>query len=253
MGCFGDRGVGTEEQRLSGAQFFQQSSDEDLEPLPTAMTRSLPYDLRTTTYGHDSGQPGTYGAGLVEPPILRIRSQIPCLFFTPVLLLLFLLLLQRAKHDGGKGLQHGIIHHLYTQKELQTIHSLGIVLATKPQSCERQCLIEVPRLLRRWITPNEPLDKHVILTLGALHQVDSAALRAAANAWNDKFAPLPKPLLVVNVGGPSSNLHSITQSCDGAKDSTTEKAWQVNQDENPNDLQVRDSEDTVPGILYDLL
>ncbi|RAL48080.1 unnamed protein product [Cuscuta campestris] len=45
----------------------------------------------------------------------------------------------------------------------------------------------------------------------------------------------------------------LTQSCDGAKDSTTEKAWQGNQDEKPNDLQVRETEDTVPGILYDLL
>lgn len=41
--------------------------------------------------------------------------------------------------------------------------------------------------------------------MGALHQVDSAALRSAASAWLDELAPLPKPLLVVNVGGPTSN------------------------------------------------
>ena len=45
-----------------------------------------------------------------------------------------------------------------------------------------------------------------VLTVGALHQVDSAALRTAASVWHDEFAPLPKPLLVVNIGGPTSNL-----------------------------------------------
>lgn len=44
-----------------------------------------------------------------------------------------------------------------------------------------------------------------VLTVGALHKVDSSALRAAAIAWHDEFAPLPKPLLVVNIGGPTSN------------------------------------------------
>ncbi|VFQ71434.1 unnamed protein product [Cuscuta campestris] len=104
---------------------------------------------------------------------------------------------------------------------------------------------QVPRLLRRWITPNEPPDKHVILTVGALHQVDSAALRAAANAWNDKFAPLPKPLLVVNIGGPSryckygvdlakqltTSLHNILERCGSVRISfsrrTPEKIYKV--------------------------
>ncbi|XP_021277849.1 mitochondrial fission protein ELM1 [Herrania umbratica] len=62
---------------------------------------------------------------------------------------------------------------------------------------------QVPRFLHRWITPREPPDGHVVLTLGALHQIDSAALRSAAAAWHDEFAPLPKPLLVVNVGWPT--------------------------------------------------
>ncbi|CAL5357199.1 unnamed protein product [Camellia sinensis] len=62
---------------------------------------------------------------------------------------------------------------------------------------------QVPVFLRRWITPREPPDRHVVLTVGAPHQVDSAALRNAASAWHDEFAPLPKPLLVVNIGGPT--------------------------------------------------
>ncbi|XP_015872626.2 mitochondrial fission protein ELM1 isoform X2 [Ziziphus jujuba] len=62
---------------------------------------------------------------------------------------------------------------------------------------------QVPRFLRKWITPHEPPDKNVVLTLGALHQVDFAALRSAASVWHDEFAPLPKPLLVVNIGSSS--------------------------------------------------
>ncbi|XP_010245896.1 PREDICTED: mitochondrial fission protein ELM1 [Nelumbo nucifera] len=64
---------------------------------------------------------------------------------------------------------------------------------------------QIPRFLRRWITPRDPPDQHVVLTVGALHQADSAALRSAAIAWHDELAPLPKPLLVVNVGGPTSH------------------------------------------------
>jgi len=64
---------------------------------------------------------------------------------------------------------------------------------------------EVPRLFRRWITPQEPPGSNVVLTVGALHQADSAALRLAAIAWHNELAPLPKPLLVVNIGGPTSN------------------------------------------------
>ncbi|XWS28541.1 hypothetical protein CRYUN_Cryun25bG0078800 [Craigia yunnanensis] len=64
---------------------------------------------------------------------------------------------------------------------------------------------QVPRFLHRWITPREPPDRLVVLTLGALHQIDSATLRSAAAAWHDEFAPLPKPLLVVNIGWPTSH------------------------------------------------
>lgn len=63
---------------------------------------------------------------------------------------------------------------------------------------------QIPWFMRRWITPREPPDEHVILTVGALHQADSAALRGAASVWHDELATLPKPLLVVNIGGPAS-------------------------------------------------
>ncbi|CAL1360472.1 unnamed protein product [Linum trigynum] len=86
---------------------------------------------------------------------------------------------------------------------------------------------QVPWFLRRWITPREPPDKHVVLTVGALHQVDPAALRIAASVWHEELQSLPKPLLVVNVGGPTGNcrygadlamqlidmLHNVLSSC----------------------------------------
>ncbi|KAJ6808167.1 mitochondrial fission protein ELM1-like [Iris pallida] len=86
---------------------------------------------------------------------------------------------------------------------------------------------EIPRFLQRWITPQEPPSKNVVQTVGALHQADSALLRIAATTWHAELAPLPKPLLVVNVGGPTRNckygadlaqelassLHNVLPSC----------------------------------------
>nr|XP_043631721.1 mitochondrial fission protein ELM1-like isoform X2 [Erigeron canadensis] len=60
----------------------------------------------------------------------------------------------------------------------------------------------IPWFLRGWITPRQPPGRNVVLTLGALHQVDSAALQLATSAWHHKLASLCKPLLVVNIGGP---------------------------------------------------
>ncbi|KAJ1270902.1 hypothetical protein BS78_06G086300 [Paspalum vaginatum] len=86
---------------------------------------------------------------------------------------------------------------------------------------------EVPWLLRRWITPQEPPGPNVVVTAGALHQADSAALRFAAADWHAELAPLPKPLVVVNIGGPTRNckydvdlaeqlvnsLHNVLKTC----------------------------------------
>ncbi|XP_012074404.1 mitochondrial fission protein ELM1 isoform X2 [Jatropha curcas] len=64
---------------------------------------------------------------------------------------------------------------------------------------------QIPWFLRRWITPHHPPDRHVFLTVGALHQADSPALRSAASLWHDELARLLKPVLVVNIGGPTGN------------------------------------------------
>ncbi|KAI3698626.1 hypothetical protein L2E82_42316 [Cichorium intybus] len=49
---------------------------------------------------------------------------------------------------------------------------------------------QVPKFFRKYITPNEPPKKNVVLTVGSLHQVYSSGLRGAAIAWHDEFAPL---------------------------------------------------------------
>ncbi|KVI08307.1 Mitochondrial fission ELM1-like protein [Cynara cardunculus var. scolymus] len=60
----------------------------------------------------------------------------------------------------------------------------------------------IPWFLRMWITPRQPPGRNVVLTLAALHQVDSAAVQSAASAWHDELASLLRPLLVINIGGP---------------------------------------------------
>ncbi|PNY01541.1 hypothetical protein L195_g024841, partial [Trifolium pratense] len=99
---------------------------------------------------------------------------------------------------------------------------------------------QVPRLIRSWITPRDPPDSHVVLTTGALHQLDFTSIRSAAAAWHDEFAHVPRPLLVVNIGGPSSNcryggdlakqlvasLLSVLASCGSVRISFTEKTPQ---------------------------
>lgn len=86
---------------------------------------------------------------------------------------------------------------------------------------------QVPFFLRPWVTPREPPGRNVFLTTGALHNVDASTLRNAALEWKDEFASLSKPLVVVNIGGPTRNclygvdlakqlcgmLHSILWSC----------------------------------------
>ncbi|KAE9616759.1 hypothetical protein Lal_00035151 [Lupinus albus] len=64
---------------------------------------------------------------------------------------------------------------------------------------------QVPQFLRSWITPRDPPDSHVVLTMGALHQIDFTSIRSAAAMWHDEFANVPRPLLVVNIGGPTRN------------------------------------------------
>ncbi|ESQ40539.1 hypothetical protein EUTSA_v10013667mg [Eutrema salsugineum] len=64
---------------------------------------------------------------------------------------------------------------------------------------------QIPFFLRPWVTPREPPGRNVLLTTGALHNVDASTLRVATLEWKDEFALLSKPLIVVNIGGPTRN------------------------------------------------
>ncbi|XP_023636637.1 mitochondrial fission protein ELM1 isoform X2 [Capsella rubella] len=64
---------------------------------------------------------------------------------------------------------------------------------------------QIPFFLRPWVTPREPPGRNVFLTTGALHNIDASTLRNASLEWQDEFASLSKPLVVVNIGGPTRN------------------------------------------------
>jgi mitochondrial fission protein ELM1 len=63
---------------------------------------------------------------------------------------------------------------------------------------------QIPFFLRPWVTPREHPGRNVFLTTGALHYADASTLRNATSEWKNEFASLPKPLVVVNIGGPTS-------------------------------------------------
>lgn len=55
------------------------------------------------------------------------------------------------------------------------------------------------------------------------------------------------------LNGTGTNFNS-SKSCDGTKENDTESnLWKANEDEKHNDSQMTRTEDTVPGVLYDLL
>ncbi|PRQ44514.1 putative microtubule-associated protein [Rosa chinensis] len=56
----------------------------------------------------------------------------------------------------------------------------------------------------------------------------------------------------VLLNGASSNF-SVNQSCEGTKDGEAQNNWKGNSDDKPNEFSTVDTEDNVPGVLYDLL
>ncbi|KAA8532502.1 hypothetical protein F0562_032682 [Nyssa sinensis] len=56
----------------------------------------------------------------------------------------------------------------------------------------------------------------------------------------------------VLLNGVGLNLN-FSQSCEGTRDSEASTTWRGNPDEKPSDFLAVDTEDTVPGLLYDLL
>ncbi|KAI3734089.1 hypothetical protein L6452_13550 [Arctium lappa] len=58
----------------------------------------------------------------------------------------------------------------------------------------------------------------------------------------------------LNLNGGNSPTFNFAQSCEGTKDiETSNSSWKGNPDEKPSDFPGTETEDTVPGLLYDLL
>ncbi|KAL3501987.1 hypothetical protein ACH5RR_036436 [Cinchona calisaya] len=73
--------------------------------------------------------------------------------------------------------------------------------------------------------------------------------KGTSKSFDGGSRSLDRSKTLLNGTGPNFKL---SQSCDGTKDSEPQN-WKENQDEKPSDIQVTDTDDTVPGLLYDLL
>ncbi|PPD93125.1 hypothetical protein GOBAR_DD09915 [Gossypium barbadense] len=111
-----------------------------------------------------------------------------------------------VKKNDGEGLgfsvtPHGISHPYSEEPPLRPVANLGGFTAKDEFNMPLLVIISS----RRWITLRRPLDRHVVLTVGALHLVDSVALRSVTSVWHDELALLVKPFLVVNIRGATNS------------------------------------------------
>lgn len=81
----------------------------------------------------------------------------------------------------------------------------------------------------------------------------SAVLRHAkgtSKSFDGGTRSLDRGKILLNGTSPS---YSYTQSCEATKDVETNNTCKGSSDEKPNEFQTVDTEDNVPGVLYDLL
>lgn len=75
--------------------------------------------------------------------------------------------------------------------------------------------------------------------------------KGTSKSFDGGSRSLDRSKILLNGTGPN---FKMSQSCDGTKDSEPQKStWKENQDEKPSDVQVTETDDSVPGLLYDLL
>ncbi|XP_027158315.1 microtubule-associated protein 70-1-like [Coffea eugenioides] len=75
--------------------------------------------------------------------------------------------------------------------------------------------------------------------------------KGTSKSFDGGSRSLDRSKILLNGTGPN---FKMSQSCNGTKDSEPQKStWKENQDEKPSDVQVTETDDTVPGLLYDLL
>ncbi|GAV86622.1 Myosin_HC-like domain-containing protein [Cephalotus follicularis] len=101
------------------------------------------------------------------------------------------------------------------------------------------------------LTPNGFLSKRVPrspLTSGTSTVLKHA--KGTSKSFDGGTRSLDRGKVLLN--GISPNF-SFNQSCDGPKDSATLDTWKGNSDDKPTEFQMTDTEDSVPGVLYDLL
>lgn len=91
------------------------------------------------------------------------------------------------------------------------------------------------------------------LRSSSLSSSTSAVLRHAkgtSKSFDGGTRSLDRGKILINGTSPS---YSYTQSCEVTKDVETNNTWKGSSDEKPNEFQTVDTEDNVPGVLYDLL
>ena len=81
----------------------------------------------------------------------------------------------------------------------------------------------------------------------------SAVLKHAkgtSKSFDGGTRSLERGKILLNGTSPS---YTFNQSCEGTKDGEANNNWKGGSDDKPNEFQAVDTEDSVPGVLYDLL
>ena len=87
----------------------------------------------------------------------------------------------------------------------------------------------------------------------SLSSSTSAVLRHAkgtSKSFDGGTRSLDRGKILLNGRSPN---YTFNQSCEGTKDGETNNNWKGSSDDKPNEFQAVDTEDNVPGVLYDLL
>ncbi|KAF5442811.1 hypothetical protein F2P56_035428 [Juglans regia] len=87
----------------------------------------------------------------------------------------------------------------------------------------------------------------------SLSSSTSAVLKHAkgtSKSFDGGTRSLERSKILLNGTSPS---YSFNQSCEGTKDGEGNNNWNENSDDKPNEFQMVDTEDSVPGVMYELL
>ncbi|CAL0313813.1 unnamed protein product [Lupinus luteus] len=74
--------------------------------------------------------------------------------------------------------------------------------------------------------------------------------KGTSKSFDGGTRSLERSKILLNGKPPSS---SFNQSSEGSKDKEEKDSWKANSDDKPNEFPLADTEDSVPGVLYDLL